>query len=124
MSSLKAGRPRPGDRGAVTAETAVLVPAFGLLLVIGLWAVSVLVLQLRCVDAARTGARALARGESDTAARAATAEVAPDGARIRIGRFGSLVSVDVEVSSRLPLAGDGPGGLDLGSRAVAAAEQP
>ena len=54
----------PGQRGSVTAELALTLPAvvLVLLLVITLGAASVT--QLRCTDAARAGARAAALGHS------------------------------------------------------------
>ncbi|WP_194291596.1 TadE family type IV pilus minor pilin, partial [Cumulibacter manganitolerans] len=52
-----------GDRGMVTAETALALPALVIVLG-GLLTVIVAVsAQLRCVAAAREGARAAARGE-------------------------------------------------------------
>ncbi len=49
------------DRGSVTAELAVALPALVLLLLAGLTAVQAVTVQLRCVDAAREAARAAAR---------------------------------------------------------------
>ena len=48
----------------VTAETAVVLPVLLLVLAGAVAAVVVVGAQLRCVDAAREGARAAARGES------------------------------------------------------------
>ena len=58
---------RDADReaGMVTAETAVVLPVLLLVLVCAVAAVTVVGAQLRCVDAAREGARAAARGETD-----------------------------------------------------------
>ena len=47
----------------VTAETAVVLPVLLLVLAGAVAAVTVVGAQLRCVDAAREGARAAARGE-------------------------------------------------------------
>src|SRR5688500_20233283 len=52
------------DAGMVTAETAVVLPVLLLVLAGAVAAVTVVGAQLRCVDAAREGARAAARGES------------------------------------------------------------
>ncbi|GAB3882575.1 hypothetical protein GCM10027612_13340 [Microbispora bryophytorum subsp. camponoti] len=45
--------PPPRERGSVTAETAVALPALVVVLIASLWAVTVVGAQLRCVDAAR-----------------------------------------------------------------------
>jgi len=50
------------DRGMVTAELALAVPVVVMVLALGLAAIRVGVDQVRCVDAARLAARALARG--------------------------------------------------------------
>src|SRR5206468_10387938 len=52
------------ERGMVTAETAVVLPVLLLVLAGAVAAVTVVGVQLRCVDAAREGARAAARGET------------------------------------------------------------
>ena len=52
------------ERGSATAEVAILLPGVVLLLALVLAAGSGVVGQVRCVDAARTGARLAARGES------------------------------------------------------------
>lgn len=75
------GRPvtagRHGDAGTATAETAVVLPALAMLLAVGLWSVAVAGAQLRCVDAAREGARALARGEPTGLAAGLARQAAP-----------------------------------------------
>lgn len=100
-------RPPPGhhrtataaDRGFVTAEAALcvltLVPLLGMLL----WAVRVSVDQVRCVDAAREGARAAARTEELGTVREVVRSVAPDGARLELRQDGELVRVRVEARS-------------------------
>ena len=58
------GRRRPGrDRGSFTAELAAGLPALMVLLLVGLTAVAAGVAKVQCVDAARDGALAAARGE-------------------------------------------------------------
>ncbi|QNS05534.1 TadE family protein [Streptomyces xanthii] len=107
------------DRGFVTAEAAVVLPVlvgFTLALVWGLLAVSG---QIRCVDAARAGARSVAREEPERAAREAALEAAPPGARVEVSREGDLVRVTVSARS----AGPGPLAADLRAEAVAAAEE-
>ncbi|NEE32158.1 hypothetical protein G3M53_42765, partial [Streptomyces sp. SID7982] len=51
---------RAGDRGAVTAETAVVIPVLAAFTLALLWALMAAADQIRCVDAARAGARAAA----------------------------------------------------------------
>ena len=57
----------------VTAETAVVLPVLLLVLAGAVAAVTVVGAQLRCVDAAREGARAAARGEDVATVRALVA---------------------------------------------------
>ena len=112
-----------GDRGTATAELAVVLPAVVLLGASGMWAVAAAAAQLRCVDAAGIGARALARGETTAAVSRVVAEVAPAGAAVSISRTGDLAVVEVRMRVRLPgpWPRDGPG-LVVGDRAVAALE--
>ena len=111
------------DRGAATAELAVVLPALVLLAMLGVWAVAAVAAHLRCVDAAGTGARALSRGESATAFEHVVEQVAPRGSTVRLSRVGDLVVV--EVRATVPLPGPwsraGPA-LSVGDRAVAVAE--
>ncbi len=90
-------------RGLVTAETAVLAPfgvAFAVLL---LWRVSLGFTQVQLVDAAREGARLVARGESASTAAAVARRQAPPGARVRVSSADGLVTVEVSARSRLPV---------------------
>jgi hypothetical protein len=111
------------DGGTATAELAVVLPAVVLLGASGVWAVAAAAAQLRCVDAAGTGARALARGETTAAVSRAVAEVAPAGAAVSISRTSELAVVEVRMTVRLPgpWLRAGPG-LVVGDRAVAALE--
>jgi hypothetical protein len=88
--------------------------------VLCLWSVTVVGQQLRCIDAARTGARALARGETSAMARSAAQRAAPEGATVTLRSADGLAVVEVRYSAGLP----GPGGptVQIGSRAVAAVE--
>ncbi|WP_306471732.1 TadE family type IV pilus minor pilin [Streptomyces sp. t99] len=99
----------------MTAEAAVAIPvlvAFALAL---LWALMAAADQIRCVDAARAGARAAARSEPETAVLDAARDTAPPGARAEMGRAGDLWRVRVEAPTR------GPGVLALTLSAEAAA---
>ena len=51
--------------------------------------------QIRCVDAARSAARLLARGEADGAARRAGEALAPDGSELVVSADATLVRVRV-----------------------------
>jgi hypothetical protein len=105
--------------GYATAEAAVALPA--LLVVVSL-AVGVIVTvgaQLRCVDAARAGARQAARGDTDAEVARAGREVAPGNARISVAHLGEQVAVSVTSTVRatrwLP-------GITVSATAVADAE--
>ncbi|MEU4694525.1 TadE family type IV pilus minor pilin [Actinoplanes sp. NPDC023714] len=92
------GRRRPGrDRGAFTAELAAGLPALMLLFYAGITAVSAVMDQARCLDAAREAAVAAARGESPAPA----SRLAPPGAEIRVAEEGETVTVVVEARVRV-----------------------
>jgi hypothetical protein len=88
----------PGDRGSVTAEMAVAVPALVVLLAAALTAVSAVTAQMRCVDAARESARAAARGDGDPAA--VGRRVAPPGATVTVAAHGDSVRAVVTAAVR------------------------
>ncbi len=108
-----------GDRGYVTAEAAVVVPALVLFTMALVWALMATSAQIQCVDAARAGARAAARQEPEGASVAAARQAAPRGARVTLGREGDLVRVAVEA----PAPGPGVLSLTLRAEAVAQAEE-
>ncbi|MFJ8882582.1 TadE family type IV pilus minor pilin [Streptomyces sp. NPDC102402] len=109
---------RRGDGGAVTAEAAMALPVLVAFVVALVWALVAAADQIRCVDAARAGARAAARSETEEAVRSASREAAPGGARIAVERAGGLWRVRVEA----PTPGPAPLGLTLRAEAVALAE--
>ena len=88
------------DRGAVTAEFAVALPAVVLVLAACLGGLGLGLAQLRAHDAAADAARVLGRGESVATARAVVASSAP-GARLESNRDGMLVCAHVELEHRL-----------------------
>jgi hypothetical protein len=94
-----AGPPgRGGDGGYVTAEAAVVIPTLvtlAALLIGGLMAAAA---QIRCVDAARAGARAAARSETPADVRRVALASAPEGAGVSVGRSGGMVRVRVTVA--------------------------
>jgi hypothetical protein len=93
-------KPATGERGHVTAEAAVALPALVLALAAGLWAVAVVTAQLACVDAARAGARAAARGEPAEAVRQEVLRAAPSHASASITRENDLAKVVVSAVVR------------------------
>lgn len=121
---------RGRERGMVTAEIAVALPAL-VALTLGLVCVIAAVgAQLRCADLAREAARALARGESTASVRSRVLGDAPPRASLGVRRSGGMVTATVTATApvigidllRVP-------GVRVHSRATAAdekslAEQP
>jgi hypothetical protein len=87
----------------VTAELAVAVPVVVVVLALGLAAIRIGVDQVRCVDAARLAARALARGDADASARALAVTAGPPGALVAVAA--ATGEVRVTVSADRDLAG-------------------
>lgn len=88
------------DGGYATAEAAVALPALLVVLSLAVGAVITVDGELRCVDAARAGARVAARGDSDATARRAAEQVAPTGAQVAVEHHGEQVRVTVRVTLR------------------------
>ena len=103
----------------VTAETAVVLPVLLVVLAGVVAAVVVVGAQLRCVDAAREGARAAARGEDTAAVTALARRAAPDGATVTVG---GDEEVRVAVSARIAPLGPVPLGITVTAEAVALRE--
>ena len=82
----------------VTAETAVVLPVLLVVLAGAVAAVVVVGAQLRCVDAAREGARAAARGEPAAVVTDLAGRAAPDGAAVAVGSTDDQVSVTVSAT--------------------------
>lgn len=104
----------------VTAETAVVLPVLLFVLSAAVAAVTLLGAQLRCVDAAREGARAAARGEPDAAVSALVSRLTPDGAATRVSGDGEEVRVTVTL--RVAPLGPLPLAVTLSGAAVAVRE--
>ena len=104
----------------VTAETAVVLPVLLFVLAAAVAVITVLGAQLRCVDAAREGARAAARGEPDTAVSRMVGQLSPDGAVTRVTVAGDQVRVTVTV--RVTPVGAVPFAVTLSGAAVAVRE--
>ncbi|MEU9761270.1 TadE family type IV pilus minor pilin [Streptomyces sp. NPDC047985] len=109
---------RSGDRGAVTAEAAMAVPVLVVFALSLVWALMAASAQIRCVDAARAGARAAARSEPEAQALEAARAAAPGGAEVSMERTGELWRVRVAA----PAPGLGPLALTLHAEAAALAE--
>ncbi|KAB8163750.1 hypothetical protein FH609_018975 [Streptomyces sp. 3MP-14] len=99
MSSCRRSRTRRSDPGAVTVESALVIPALVLFLGALLCGLGAFATQSLCQDAARAGARAAARGEPADEVLRVARDIAPGHARVEIGRDGSLVRVGVSVPS-------------------------
>jgi hypothetical protein len=94
-----------------TAELAVAMPAVALVLVMALSALVTVMDQVRCVDAARATARALARGDTEGAALAVGRPLGPADAAF------TVVTSDGQV--RVTVRGEPPTTLRwLGGRAT------
>jgi Flp pilus assembly protein TadG len=86
---------RGAEEGTVTAEVAILLPMLMATIVFGFWVVGVVTANIRCVDAARDVARAVARGESADTARSIGERAAPPGTLVEITRDGDDIQVTV-----------------------------
>jgi hypothetical protein len=78
-----------------TAELAVAMPVLVAVLALALSALAAGVDQVRCVDAARTGARLMARGEPQGRVLADVRQVAPPGAEFATSTASEEVTVSV-----------------------------
>ena len=105
----------------VSAEFAAAMPAVLLVLTLVLGAVRIGADEVRCVDAARAGARAAARGDDESAVRDVASRAAPTGSRVEVTRDGAdvVVTVTAPTVADLPLVGPLPAPV---ARAVAAVE--
>jgi Flp pilus assembly protein TadG len=118
LERLRVGGRR--EAGMVTAETAVVLPVLLLVLVGAVAAVTVVGAQLRCVDAAREGARAAARGEPVAVVEALVARAAPDGVTTTVSV--EAENVRVRVSARIAPLGPVPLSITVAAEAVAMRE--
>lgn len=104
MSAARAGHGAPSARrehGFVTAELAVALPAAVMVLVFAVAVLGLMLDQIRCVDAARAAARAVARGDTTSLVVKAAKESAPEGADVDISE-GPPVRVVVTAPVRRP----------------------
>ena len=100
--SRLAERHPSADRGAVTAELAVALPALVVATVLLMWLVGVAAAHVRCADAVREAARALARGDGPARAEAIAADTAPAGWAMTSRTYDGLVQVTVRATVRPP----------------------
>lgn len=103
------------DSGSSTVEAALAIAALVAVLVLCLGGVMAMVLQVRCVDAAREVVRLAARADGP-AASAAAASVIPPGTAMELRREGGFFVA--RVSGRSPVLP----GLVIAAEAIAAAE--
>jgi len=101
----------------VTAELATIAPFAVALAFLLLWVVTLGLTQVRLTDAAREGARLVARGETTATATRAAQRLAPEGAHVAVEIEQGVVVVRVDVRSGIDL----PGLADIGSRRLSAA---
>ncbi|MFF5536925.1 TadE family type IV pilus minor pilin [Streptomyces cinerochromogenes] len=113
------GCERGGDRGFVTAEAAMVLSVLVAFTMALVWLLLVAAAQIRCVDAARAGARAAARQDPADVVVTVTREAAPRGARVTVAREGDRVRVTVV--ARPPLLNGLP--FEVREEAVALAEE-
>lgn len=93
----------PRDAGYATVEAALAIPSLLLLTLALAGILAGMAAQVRCVDAARLGARAAARGEPPDTIRAAVARASP-GSTLHITNDAGLVHVSVSTPiAALPL---------------------
>jgi Flp pilus assembly protein TadG len=104
----------------VTAETAVVLPVLLLVLAGAVAAITVVGAHLRCIVAAREGARAAARGDPAAEVSAAAAAAAPEGAEV--GVRASADEVTVTVSATVAPLGPVPLHVTVSADAVALRE--
>ena len=107
----------------VTAEFALALPAVVVVTALCVWAVMAAAVHIRCLDAARSGARELARGEPAGRVSQVAADRAPAGAQVRLLHLGGdLVAVQVRARVPLPVGWDLGPSVTVGGRVVASTE--
>lgn len=112
------GQKASNERGSVTAEFALALPAVALVLVLCLSGVQLAGMQVRLQDAAAASARSLARDES-SASVAATASALVSSARLTSQHRDDLVCATVSAPAHNALLGLLPITLSASSCALA-----
>lgn len=113
-----------GNYGAVTAEFAVALPAVLLLLALLLAGSAAGITQLRLEEAARAGARALARGDSHAAVDGIVRRLAGDAASAAVAEDGKWITVTVSARVVGPFGSLIPWSLSATASARGEAPQP
>jgi Flp pilus assembly protein TadG len=108
------------ERGSVTAEAAVVLPAIVLVIAALVGAITVVTAQLRCQDGAREAARAAARSETPEVVAGLARRAAPDGSVVTVTSAGDQITVTVQ--SRVHILGGLLPSMTVTGRAVALAE--
>jgi Flp pilus assembly protein TadG len=90
------------DRGTVTVEVAIALPALTLLLATLLATGSIVVSQVRLAEAARAGAREAALGVTDEAIASVVGRVAGSSTNTTVSRSAGLVTVEVAIRVQVP----------------------
>ena len=85
---------RRTERGAVTAEAALVLPVLAAVTLALVWMLGLAVVQMRVTDAAREAARAVARGDPVPEAEG-LAQIAAPGAEVRVEQGSERVRVTV-----------------------------
>ncbi|WP_405785549.1 TadE family type IV pilus minor pilin [Streptomyces sp. NBC_00138] len=75
----------------------MVIPTLVVLAALLVWGLMAAAAEVRCVDAARAGARAAARSETAADVLRVTREAAPAGAEVSVRHTGDLVRVRVKV---------------------------
>ena len=99
---MKALHKTAEERGAVTAETAIIMIVVSALLILIIGTGSLVVAHAQLSEGARTVAREVMRGEGEHEAVAAAARVTGPDARFEITRDGEYVKVRASRTIRLP----------------------
>jgi Flp pilus assembly protein TadG len=111
-----------GQRGAATAELALGIPLLVSLTIGLVWLLTVGIVQVQMIDAAREAARAAARGDASAAAVARGLQVAPDAeVAVSAGDGQVVATADDRVGPPGGLFGFLPA-VHVHARAVAAVE--
>ncbi|MET7458835.1 TadE family type IV pilus minor pilin [Nonomuraea sp. NPDC005501] len=105
----------------MTAETAAVLPALMVVLAAALWTVQAVGAQLECVDAARVGARAAARGEPLDQVRELVRSATRSDAQVEVRRGPERTHVKVAVDVR-PAGGAAFPAIRVSASASAATE--
>ena len=104
------------DRGSVTAEAAMALPALVLVIAAAVGAVTAVTAQLQCLDGAREAARAAVRSEPEAVVRDLATRAGPPGGTAEVAIEGDRVTVTVR--ARVHLLGGLLPDLTVTGRAV------